>query len=110
MVTLMADKAQNAKEMAALMAKAWENTPSVIISTEDYLYALFPIDEKREKWTEASLTFPDLTLEKRELDTKLALEYLIEEITKGMPNYGQVPIVTSKGEFDQAVGRLKDYV
>ena len=101
----MADKAENAKTFGALLAQSWENTPSFICSTDDYIYCLFPSDETKEKWLEASLTFPDGSIDQKEIDAVKAIALLVEEL-KVLPTYGADSIVTSKDKLDQVASRL----
>ncbi|MGQ4870724.1 MAG: hypothetical protein DRO73_07795 [Candidatus Thorarchaeota archaeon] len=101
----MADKAENAKAFGALLAQAWEHTPSFICSNEDYIYCLFPADETKEKWIEASITFPDGSLDKKEIDAVKAIALLVEEL-KVLPTYGAETIVTTKAKLDEAAARL----
>ncbi len=101
----MADKAENAKNFGAVLAQAWENTPSFICSNDDYIYCIFPADETKEKWIEASITFPDGSLDQKEIDPKTAIALLVEEL-KVLPSYGTDTIVNSKGKLDQAAAKL----
>ncbi|MFW9909222.1 MAG: hypothetical protein ACFFEF_11665 [Candidatus Thorarchaeota archaeon] len=101
----MANKAENAKTFGALLAKAWENTPSFICSNDDYIYCLFPADDTKAKWLEASLTFPDGSLDRKEIDAVKAIALLVEEL-KVLPTYGAESIVTSKDKLDQVASRL----
>ncbi|MDF1539109.1 MAG: hypothetical protein P1Q69_09405 [Candidatus Thorarchaeota archaeon] len=101
----MADKAENAKTFGALLAQAWENTPSFICSNDDYIYCLFPSDDSKEKWLEASLTFPDGSLEQKEIDPVRAIALLVEEL-KVLPTYGADSVVTSKDNLDRIASRL----
>ncbi len=105
----MADKAENAKAFGALLAQAWENTPSFICSNDDYIYCLYPVDDSKEKWHEASLTFPDGSLDQKDIDASQAIALLIEEL-KVLPTYGADSIVTSKDKLDQVAGRLATLV
>ena len=101
----MADKAENAKAFGALLAQAWENTPSFICGNDDYLYCLFPADDSKEKWIEASITFPDGSLEKKEIEPVRAIALLIEEL-KVLPTYGAESIAISKAKLDELAGKL----
>ena len=101
----MADKAENAKAFGMLLAQAWENTPSFICSNDDYIYCLFPSDDTRTKWVEASLTFPDGSLDKKEIDSSKAIALLVEEL-KVLPTYGANTIVTTKAQLDEVSSRL----
>jgi hypothetical protein len=101
----MADKAENAKTFGGLLAQAWEHTPSFICNNDDYIYCLYPVDDSKEKWIEASLTFPDGSLDQKEIDAVKAIALLVEEL-KVLPTYGADSIVTSKGKLDQVAARL----
>lgn len=101
----MADKAENAKAFGVLLAEAWEKTPSFICSNDDYIYCLYPIDDSKTKWVEASLTFPDGSLDKKENDAVRALALLVEEL-KVLPTYGADTIVTTKAQLDEVASRL----
>ena len=101
----MADKAENAKTFGALLAQAWENTPSFICSNDDYIYCLFPTDDSKEKWVEASITFPDGSLDKKEIAPNTAIALLVEEL-KVLPTYGAETIVSSKAKLDAAAAKL----
>ncbi len=101
----MADKAENAKAFGQLLDQAWTHTPSFICSNNDYIYCLFPTDDTHETWIEASITFPDGTLDKKEIPPTKAIALLIEEL-KVLPQYGADSIVTSKAKFDEVVSRL----
>ncbi len=101
----MANKAENAKAFGVLLAKAWENTPSFICSNGDYIYCLYPADDTKTKWIEASLTFPDASLDKKQIDPVKAIALLVEEL-KVLPTYGADTIVTTKAQLDEVAGRL----
>jgi len=101
----MADKSENAKVFGVLLAEAWENTPSFICSNEDYIYCIYPSDDKKTKWVEASLTFPDGSIDKKEIDSVKAIALLVEEL-KVLPTYGVDTIVTTKAQLDEVAGRL----
>ena len=101
----MADKAENAKTFGVLLAEAWEKTPSFICSNDDYIYCLYPDDETKAKWVEASLTFPDGSLDKKEIDSVKAIALLVEEL-KVLPTYGAGTIVTTKAQLDEVASRL----
>ncbi|MCF2137478.1 MAG: hypothetical protein K9W43_09635 [Candidatus Thorarchaeota archaeon] len=105
----MSNKAENAKAFGAVLAEAWEHTPSFICSNDDYIYCLYPADETKEKWIEASITFPDGSLDKKEIDAVKAIALLVEEL-KVLPTYGADSIVTSKAKLDEAAGRLASLV
>jgi hypothetical protein len=101
----MADKAENAKTFGSLLAEAWEHTPSFICSNDDYVYILYPADESKEKWVEASLTFPDGSLDTKEVGPTKAIALLVEEL-KVLPDYGAQSIVSTKAKLDEVAARL----
>ena len=101
----MADKATNAKEFGGMLALAWESSPSFICSNDDYIYCLFPADDAKAKWVEASLTFPDGSMDKKEIDSNKAIALLVEEL-KVLPTYGVSTIVTTKAQLDEVASRL----
>ncbi len=101
----MVNKAENAKAFGVLLSQAWENTPSFICSNPDYIYCLFATDSGKTKWVEASITFPDGSLEQKEIDPAKAIALLIEEL-KVLPHYGVDSIVTTKAKLDETAARL----
>ncbi len=100
-------KEENVKKMLEILDKAWETTPSIIIYTDDYVYVLVPLDESKEKWQEVSFTVPEGSIEMRELTVKEALIYLMEEVTKGLPNYVKLPVVTEIENLDEVKEKVK---
>jgi hypothetical protein len=54
---------------------------------------------------EASLTFPDGSLDQKEIDPVKAIALLVEEI-KLLPTYGVNAIITTKAQLDETSGRL----
>jgi len=101
----MAEQAENAKSFGMLLAKAWENTPSFICSNDDYIYCLFPSNDAKTTWVEASLTFPDGSLDQKEIDSVKAIALLVEEL-KLLPTYGVNAIITTKAQLDETSKRL----
>lgn len=96
------------EEIIQLMKKAWETSPSVIISTLDYIYVLFP--SENGKWIEASYMIKEKEIETRTIDSEQALKYLIEELTKGMPGY--IPeiknvLVLDENKFNEIINFIK---
>jgi hypothetical protein len=101
-------KEENISQMVKHIDEAWSNTPSIIISTTDYVYCLFPTDSaSKEKWVEVSFTLQDASLEKRTLNAKEALIYLMEEITHGLPEYAELPIVLKIEDLDNLKKKIK---
>ena len=100
------DKAKNANEMLGHLQKAYQTPPSIILFTEDYVYALYPTVSSGEKWLEVSFITPDGTLEKKELSPKDAIMYLIKEICEGLGSYFDLPLVKDKDSFEKAVSRV----
>ncbi|MEX2751982.1 MAG: hypothetical protein Q6366_008845 [Candidatus Freyarchaeota archaeon] len=101
-------KEKNVEKMLKYLDEAWTKPPSIIINTEEYIYCLFPTDSAtKEKWVEASLTLPEANLEERNLTPKEALVYLLEEITRGLPGYAQLPIVLEVGDLDKVKEKVK---
>lgn len=100
-------KEENVKKMLEILDKAWGIMPSAIIYTDDYVYVLFPLDDSKEKWQEVSFTMPEGSIETRELTAKEALIYLMEEVTKGLPNYVELPIVTEIEDLDAVKEKVK---
>ena len=103
-----AQKKENARKMLEYVQAAWNVTPSLILMTEDYAYALWPSDEEREQWKEASYTFADGELEVRELPAKKALMLLIEEIAIALPSYKSVLIATDKEKLEEIIKKLEE--
>lgn len=101
-------KNENVSKMLKYIDDAWSNTPSIIISTNDYVYCLFPTDStSKEKWVEVSFTLQDSSLEERALAPKEALIYLMEEITHGLPEYAELPIVLKIEDLDNLKKKIK---
>ncbi len=100
-------KEENVNKMLEILNRAWEVTPSTIIHTDDYVYVLFPLDEQKEKWQEVSFMMPEGSIEIRELTAKEALIYFMEEVTKGLPNYVELPVVTELKDLDSVKEKVK---
>ncbi|MFX1297044.1 MAG: hypothetical protein ACFFD2_19605 [Promethearchaeota archaeon] len=82
--------------------------PSVVINTKDYIYCLVANDAELTSWKEASMTFPDCSLEEKDLPAGKALMLLIEELTKGLPGYvTDLPIAKNEGEIGTFIERIK---
>ncbi|MHA1594891.1 MAG: hypothetical protein ACTSXJ_07150 [Candidatus Baldrarchaeia archaeon] len=101
-------KKENAKKMIEFVREAWNVTPSLILMTDDYVYALWPVDEQRETWKEASFTFSDGELEARELPAKRALMLLIEEIAIALPSFQNITIASDKEKLEEIIKKLEE--
>lgn len=83
-------------------------TSSIVINTKDYVYCLVATDTELNSWKEASITFPDNTVEIKELPAGKALMLLIEELLRGLPNYvDNLPIAKNEGEIGTVIERIK---
>nr|MDO8078127.1 hypothetical protein [Candidatus Freyarchaeota archaeon] len=100
-------KTENIEKMLKIIENAWSNTPSIIISTSDYVYCLYPTDNSKETWVEASFTLQDASLEERTLSPKEALMYLLEEITHGLPGYVDLPIALELSDLEKVKEKVK---
>lgn len=100
-------KSENIEKMLKIIDNAWSNTPSIIISTSDYVYCLYPTDNSKETWVEASFTLQDASLEERTLSPKEALMYLLEEITHGLPGYVDLPIALELSDLEKVKEKVK---
>ncbi|MHA1262966.1 MAG: hypothetical protein ACTSSA_12890 [Candidatus Freyarchaeota archaeon] len=100
-------KSENIEKMLKIIENAWSNTPSIIISTSDYVYCLYPTDNSKETWVEASFTFQDASLEERALSPKEALMYLLEEVTHGLPGYVDLPIALELSDLEKVKEKVK---
>ncbi len=82
--------------------------PAIVINTKDYIYCLVASDTELSSWKEASMTFPDCSLEEKDIPAGKALMFLIEELTKGLPGYvDNLPIAKNEGEVAAAIERVK---
>ena len=82
--------------------------PAIVINTKDYIYCLIANDTELSSWKEASMTFPDGSLEEKDIPAGKALMLLIEELTKGLPGFvDNLPIAKNEGEIGQAIERVK---
>ncbi|MHA1409364.1 MAG: hypothetical protein ACTSQY_03410 [Candidatus Odinarchaeia archaeon] len=92
-------------ELKNLLKEAWKS-PSIIIKTPDYIYAL-----KKEDggWQEISYMFAEKDLQKRTLNSENALLFLIEELTKSLVQYSpqlQENIIVDAGKLDEILNSL----
>lgn len=91
-------KKENAQKMLEFVEEAWKSSPSVVLMTDDYVYALWPSDEERKTWREASFVFEDGSLEVSEHPAHIALQLFIKEVSIALPNYKNVVIAAEDRE------------
>ncbi|MHA1616006.1 MAG: hypothetical protein ACTSX9_01700 [Candidatus Njordarchaeales archaeon] len=79
--------------------------PGIIIATPDYLYGLYEIGPN--KWRQVSYTFSDKDLSVEDIDTRKALLYLIEEVSKSLVtlNKGEWKVILSEAELDEIIDK-----
>lgn len=97
------------EDMIGILEDAMKpGTPSIVINTKDYVYCLVANDAEGSSWKEASITFPDLSVEQKDIPSGKALMLLIEELIRGLPNYvDNLPIAKNEGEVEIAIARIK---
>ncbi|MHA1263762.1 MAG: hypothetical protein ACTSRS_00860 [Candidatus Helarchaeota archaeon] len=97
------------EEIIAILQEATKpGVPAVVINTKDYIYCLMASNAELSSWKEASITFPDGTVEIKEIPAGKALMLLIEELTKGLPGYvDDLPIAKNENEIETAIERVK---
>ncbi len=95
--------------MIAILESATKpDIPSVVVHTKDYIYCLVANDPDLTTWKEASITFPDMTLEEKDIPAGKALMLLIEELLRGLPNYVEnLPFAKNEGEIAALIEQLK---
>jgi len=97
-----------ADEMVEILKASMEpGVTSVIIHTDDYIYLIYSMDPQKTKWKEVSYTFQGSNLDVRELDSSKALMYLIEELTKGLPGYIDIPVIKDQNELENLIKKVK---
>ena len=97
------------EEMIEILQGAMKpGVPSIVINTKDYIYCLIANDAELDSWKEASITFPDGTVEQKDIPAGKALMLLIEELLRGLPNYvDNLPIAKNEGEIQVAIERVQ---
>jgi hypothetical protein len=97
------------EKMIEVLDKATKpGVPAIVINTKDYIYCLIANDTELTSWKEVSMTFPDCAVEEKDIPAGKALMLLIEELTKGLPNYvTDSPIAKNEGEIAAAIERIK---
>jgi len=91
-------KKENAQKMLEFIEDAWKSSPSIVLMTDDYVYALWPLDEERKTWKEVSFVFEDGSLEISEHPAHVALQLFIKEVSLALPNYKNVVIAAEDRE------------
>ncbi len=82
------------------------NKPGVIIQTPDYVYAIYELGPGR--WRQISVTFADKEVDISDVDLRRAILYLIEEVSKSLPNYhGKWRVILSEAELSELEEKLK---
>ena len=104
-------KKENAQKMLEFIEDAWKSSPSIVLMTDDYVYALWPLDEERKTWKEVSFVFEDGSLEISEHPAHIALQLFIKEVSLALPNYKNVVIATEDREkLNKILKRIEEFV
>ncbi|MHA1589898.1 MAG: hypothetical protein ACTSVA_04745 [Candidatus Njordarchaeales archaeon] len=79
--------------------------PGIIIYTTDYLYGLYEISPNR--WRQVSYVFADKDFSVEDIDTRRALLYLIEEVSKSLVRFekGEWRVILSEAEIDEIIDK-----
>ncbi len=104
-------KKENAQKMLEFIEEAWKSAPSIVLMTDDYVYALWPLDEERKTWKEVSFVFEDGSLEISEHPAHIALQLFIKEVSLALPNYKNVVIAAEDREkLNRILKRIEEFV
>jgi len=104
-------KKENAQKMLEFIEEAWKSSPSIVLMTDDYVYALWPLDEERKTWKEVSFVFEDGSLEISEHPAHIALQLFIKEVSLALPNYKNVVIAAEDREkLNRILKRIEEFV
>ena len=104
-------KKENAQKMLEFIEDAWKSSPSIVLMTDDYVYALWPLDEERKTWKEVSFVFEDGSLEISEHPAHIALQLFIKEVSLALPNYKNVVIAAEDREkLNRILKRIEEFV
>ena len=104
-------KKENAQKMLEFIEDAWKSSPSIVLMTDDYVYALWPLDEERKAWKEVSFVFEDGSLEISEHPAHIALQLFIKEVSLALPNYKNVVIAAEDREkLNKILKRIEEFV
>ena len=102
-------KRENALKMLEFVEEAWKSSPSIVLMTDDYAYALWPVDEEKKTWKEASLVFEDGSLDVSEHPAHIALQLFIKEVSIALPSYENVVIAAEdKERLNKIIERIKE--
>ena len=104
-------KKENAQKMLEFIEDAWKSSPSIVLMTDDYVYALWPLDEERKTWKEVSFVFEDGSLEISEHPAHIALQLFIKEVSLALPNYRNIVIAAEDREkLNRILKRIEEFV
>ncbi len=104
-------KKENVQKMLEFIEDAWKSSPSIVLMTDDYVYALWPLDEERKTWKEASFVFEDGALEISEHPAHIALQLFIKEVSLALPNYKNVVIAAEDREkLNKILKRIEEFM
>lgn len=104
-------KKENAQKMLEFVEEAWKSSPSIVLMTDDYAYALWPVDEEKKMWKEASFVFEDGSLDVSERPAYMALQYFIKEVSIALPSYKNVVIAAEdKERLNKIIERIRESV
>ena len=97
------------EDMIGILESATKpGVPAIVITTKDYIYCLIANDAELSSWKEASITFPDGSVEQKDIPAGKALMLLIEELIRGLPNYVEnLPYAKNEVEVQAAIERVR---
>jgi len=89
------------------LREALAKPTGIIIVTPDYVYALY--ETKSNAWRQIQFVFADNEGYIDEVDTKRALLYLMEEVSKSLIRYekGQWKTIISEAELEELLDKIK---
>jgi len=96
-----------AEEFKAIVNASFDNANFAPFWTynKDYIFGMIPANSDGSRWTEVSYTFrdPDEPLIKNERNAELSYQFLLEELTKGVPFYVEDFNVNNIKEFAKSI-------
>ncbi|TFG28141.1 MAG: hypothetical protein EU532_05915 [Promethearchaeota archaeon] len=96
-----------AEEFKAIIDASFDNTNYTPFWTynSDYIFGMIPAKSDGSRWTEVSYTFEesDEPLVKNERNADLSYQFLLEELTKGVPFYVEDLNVNNIKEFAKSI-------